>query len=141
MIFDHLIRIQCFFADRAFMSACGRGGRGERKGKERIKKREERIGKEKKKKKTEKEGRKRGNKEEGKSERRVWEVRRKERVDEKEKSQKAWWLNFANSHYGATVIYLLLMHSSMHLKQYLCPHGVTQASSMRDMHIGQWKCS
>ena len=54
---------------------------------------------------------------------------------------KAWWLNFTNSHYGATVIYLLLMHSSMHLKQYLCPHGVTQASSMRDMHIGQWKCS
>ena len=43
--------------------------------------------------------------------------------------------------YGATVIYLLLMHSSMHLKQYLCPHGVTQASSMRDIHIGQWKCS
>ena len=121
------------------MPAYGRGGRGERKGKERIKKREEERKGEGEKEKREKEGR---SKEEGKSERRVWKVRRKEEgVDEKEKSQKAWRLNFTNSHYGATVIYLLLMHSSMHLKQYLCPHGVTQASSMRDMHIGQWKCS
>lgn len=81
------------------MPAYGRGGRGERKGKERIKKKEEERKGEGEKEKREKEGR---SKEEGKSERRVWKVRRKEEgVDEKEKSQKAWRLNFTNSHYGS----------------------------------------
>ena len=69
----------------------------ERKGKERIKKREEERGKRKGKKRERREQNK-----EGKSEKRVWEVRMKEEgVDEKEKSQKAWRLNFTNSHYGS----------------------------------------